>query len=124
LHAEEEVKVTIPTGALFPIPIEARQVLDRRCVMCHGGRIHGEIVTMEDINFTSDKKIRETLESADLLITAIRDDDMPQGAKLPRNFRSDPALSAELGQLKVDYETKKEKAILMEWLDGVATPAN
>lgn len=119
----EPAEVDIPTQALFPIPEQARHIIDARCVLCHGGKINGEVVTREDIDFTSDAAILKTLESASLLITVIEDDDMPQGAKLPREFRKDPVLAQQLDQLKSDYEIKEEKAVLMQWLNAVAAKA-
>lgn len=110
----------IPTAQLMPIPEPIRDILDARCVMCHGAVLNGERVIRDDIDFSSDESILATLESVDIMIEVIGEDDMPQGAKLPRKLRSDPILSKQLEKLKEDYESNGEKALLMEWLLGAA----
>lgn len=118
LHAEEtEVKEpAIPTSALMPITPQVRQILDARCVMCHGAEMKGELIVKEDIDFSTDAAILKTLPNVNIMLEVIGDDDMPQGAKLPRPFRKDAQLIAELDKLKAEYEKKGEKAVLMDWL--------
>ncbi|MGJ8649600.1 MAG: hypothetical protein ACSHX4_04515 [Opitutaceae bacterium] len=118
LHAEEaEVEEpAIPTSALMPITPQVRQILDARCVMCHGAEMKGELIVKEDIDFSTDEAILKTLPNVNIMLEVIGDDDMPQGAKLPRPFRKDAQLTAELDMLKAEYEKKGEKAVLMDWL--------
>lgn len=118
LHAEEtQVKEpAIPTSTLMPITPQVRQILDARCVMCHGAEMNGELIVKEDIDFSTDEAMLKTLPNVNIMLEVIGGDDMPQGAKLPRPFRKDAQLNAELDKLKAEYEKKGEKAVLMDWL--------
>lgn len=118
LHADEaKVKEpAIPTSSLMPITPQVRQILDARCVMCHGAEMKGELIVKEDIDFSTDEAILKTLPNVNIMLEVIGEDDMPQRAKLPRPFRKDAQLTAELDKLKAEYEKKGEKAVLMDWL--------
>ncbi|WP_221029798.1 hypothetical protein [Actomonas aquatica] len=102
--------------ALFPIPAEVRTILDQRCVMCHGEEIDGEREIREDLIFSTDAEIRETLIDPYFMYELIRDDEMPQEAKLSFRLRRDAKMQERLDQLVADYEAKNEKAVLIKWL--------
>ena len=46
---------------LLPLPKDVRQILDQRCVMCHGEVIDGKAEIREDLDMSTDEAIRTTL---------------------------------------------------------------
>ena len=102
--------------ALLPIAPEIRQILDQRCVLCHGEVIDGEPEIREDLDLSSDDKIRETLADAQTLIDVIAKDEMPQDGKLSFRLRKRPDMQERLKTLKAEYEANNEKEKLLAWL--------
>ncbi len=104
--------------ALLPIPAQVREILDARCVMCHGEIIDGEAEIREDLEMTTDEKLAETLSDAQTMLEMIRDDEMPQEARLSFRLRRNAEMRARLDQIIEDYEANDEKAVLMAWLEA------
>ena len=108
--------------SLLPLPKDVRQILDQRCVMCHGEEIAGKPEIREDLNLSTDDAIRETLSEPGRLKEVIAKDEMPHKAKLSFRLRRDPKMKERLEAIKSDYDKNAEKAVLMAWLkDVVAT---
>ncbi|MCC5024547.1 MAG: hypothetical protein J6386_17915 [Candidatus Synoicihabitans palmerolidicus] len=63
-------------------------------------------------------QFRETLSDPLTLYELIRDDEMPQEARLSFRLRKNPAMRARLKQIQADYESKGEKAVLIAWLEA------
>ena len=108
--------------ALLPLKPEIRQIIDQRCVLCHGEVIDGEPEIREDLDLSTDEKIRETLGDVQTLIDMIADNEMPQEAKLSFRLRKRPEMQERLKALKADYEAAGEKQKLLDWL-AAAAPA-
>lgn len=104
--------------ALFPIPANVREIINARCVMCHGEIIEGEAEIREELEMTTDEKILETLSDAEKFLEMIRDDEMPQEARLSFRLRRNPEMRARLKELQEGYEANGEKAVLMAWLEA------
>jgi len=102
--------------ALLPVKPEIRRILDQRCVLCHGEVIDGTAEAREDLDLSTDDKIRETLSDVQTLIDVIAGDEMPQEAKLSFRLRRRPEMQERLKTLKADYEANGEKDLLLEWL--------
>ncbi|MCF3650413.1 hypothetical protein [Synoicihabitans lomoniglobus] len=103
--------------ALLPLPAEIRTIFNNRCVMCHGEVIEGEAEVREDLIMVTDDDIRDTLSDATTLYEMIRDDEMPQEARLSFRLRRNTEMRARLKQIQDDYESKGEKAVLIKWLE-------
>lgn len=107
---------------LLPVPAEVRQILNQRCVMCHGEVIEGKAETREDLDLSTDDLIRETLSETGRLKQMILEDKMPQKAKFSFRLRHDPKMKERLETIKADYAKNGEKEKLLAWLkDIVAT---
>ena len=107
---------------LLPLPKEVRQIMDQRCVMCHGEVIDGKAEIREDLNLSTDDAIRETLSEPGRMKEVLAKDEMPHKAKLSFRLRKNPAMKERLEAIKADYDKNGEKAVLMAWLkDVVAT---
>ncbi len=104
--------------ALLPLPAEVRTIIDNRCVMCHGEVIEGEAEIREDLVMLTDEDIRETLADPLTLYEMIRDDEMPQEARLSFRLRRNPEMRERLSKLQAEYEAKGEKAVLIKWLEA------
>lgn len=102
--------------ALLPVKPEIRRILDQRCVLCHGEVIDGTAETREDLDLSTDEKIRETLVDVQTLIDVISGDEMPQESKLSFRLRKRPDMQERLKTLKAEYEANGEKQILLNWL--------
>lgn len=108
--------------AVLPLPKDVRQIIDQRCVMCHGEVIDGKAEIREDLNLSTDDAIRETLSEPGRMKEVIAKDEMPHKAKLSFRLRKNPAMKERLEAIKADYDKNGEKAVLMAWLkDVVAT---
>jgi len=108
--------------SLFPLPANVRQVMDQRCVMCHGEEYNGKAEVREDLDLSTDDKIKETLSEAGRLKEVIAKNEMPQKAKLSFRLRKDAKMKERLETIKAEYDKNGEKEILMAWLkDVVAT---
>lgn len=101
---------------LFPIPEETRQIIEQRCVLCHGEVIDGEAEIREDLNLSSEEAIRATLYDLEVMIEMIEEDEMPHEAKLSFRLRRDPEMQRRLREIKSAYEEKGEKEKLLAWL--------
>ena len=108
--------------AILPLPKNVREILDQRCVMCHGEVINGKAEIREDLELTSDQSIRETLSEPGRLKEMLVKDKMPKTAKLSFRLRKDPKMKERLDAIKADFAKNGEKEILLAWLkDVVAT---
>lgn len=108
--------------AVLPLPANVRQVLDQRCVMCHGEVIEGKAEIREDLNLSTDEAIRATLSEPGRMKEVIAKDEMPHKAKLSFRLRKDPKMKERLESIKTEYDKNAEKEVLMAWLkDVVAT---
>lgn len=101
---------------LFPIPNDVQQILDNRCLFCHGEVIDGKAEIREDLDMSSDKAIKETLFDLETLKIVIEDDEMPHDAKLSFRLRKRPEMQERLKSIKADYNAKNEKERLLEWI--------
>lgn len=101
---------------LFPIPDDVREILDQRCVFCHGEMIDGEAEIREDLILTDEAAIRETLLDIDTMLEMIEEDEMPHEAKLSFRLRRRPEMQERLKDLKAAYEENGEKEKLLAWL--------
>lgn len=107
---------------LFPLPADVREIINQRCVMCHGEVYDGRAEVREDLDLSTDEAIRETLSEAGRFKEVIAKNEMPQKAKLSFRLRRDAKMKERLETLKADYDQKGEKEVLMAWLkDVVAT---
>ncbi len=111
------VAVANDADALFPLPAEVRTIIDNRCVMCHGEVIDGEAEIREDLIMITDEEFRDTLADPLTLYEMIRDDEMPQEARLSFRLRRQTEMRDRLRKLQEDYETNGEKAVLIAWLE-------
>lgn len=102
--------------ALLPTPPEVRQVLDQRCVFCHGEVIDGEAEIREDLDLSSDAKIRETMGHIGDFVEMIETGEMPHEAKLSFRLRKNPEMRARLDAIKKAYDENGEKEVLLAWL--------
>jgi hypothetical protein len=109
--------------ALLPLAPEIRQIFDQRCVMCHGEVIDDVVEIREDLDLSTDEKIRETLVSARILADQLAKDEMPQKAKLSFRLRRRADMQERLKSIKEEYEVHGEKAVLLNWLAAAGTPA-
>jgi hypothetical protein len=108
--------------AVLPLPANVRQVLDQRCVMCHGEVIDGKAEIREDLDLSTDEAIRATLSEPGRMKEVIAKDEMPHKAKLSFRLRKDPKMKERLESIKSEYDKNAEKEVLMAWLkDVVAT---
>jgi len=108
--------------ALFPLPANVRQIMDQRCVMCHGEVYAGKAEVREDLDLSTDEAIKETLSEAGRMKEVIAKDEMPHKAKLSFRLRRDAKMKERLETIKSEYDKNGEKEILMAWLkDVVAT---
>lgn len=108
--------------SLLPLPKDVRQIMDQRCVMCHGEMIDGKAEIREDLNLITDEAIRETLSEPGRMKEVLAKDEMPHKAKLSFRLRKDPKMKERLETIKTEYDKNAEKAVLMAWLkDVVAT---
>lgn len=103
---------------LFPVPPEIREILDQRCVFCHGEVIDGEAEIREDLDLSNEEAIRATLFDLETLQSQIEEDEMPQEAKLSFRLRRRPEMRERLDQIKEDYEANNEKEKLLAWIKG------
>ncbi|EDY80919.1 hypothetical protein VDG1235_536 [Verrucomicrobiia bacterium DG1235] len=101
---------------LFPIPEDVREILDQRCVFCHGEVIDGEAEIREDLVLSTEAGIRETLFDLDTMLELIEEDEMPYEAKLSFRLRRRPEMQQRLKDIKVAYEENGEKEKLLAWL--------
>jgi hypothetical protein len=107
---------------LFPLPANVRQIMDQRCVMCHGEVHAGKAEIREDLDLSTDEKIKETLSEAGRMKEVIAKNEMPHKAKLSFRLRKDPKMKERLETIKTEYDKNGEKEVLMAWLkDVVAT---
>lgn len=100
---------------LLPISPEIRQILDQRCVMCHGEVIDGTPEIREDLDLSTDDAIRSTLHAqsmADLIATG----EMPHKAKLSFRLRKRPEMQERLKEIKQAYDANGEQQKLLAWL--------
>lgn len=111
--------VDASADALFPLPEKVRQIMNQRCVMCHGEEYAGKAELREDLDLSTDDKIRETLSEMGRLKEVIAKNEMPQKAKLSYRLRRDPKTKDRLEALKTEYDVNGEKDILMAWLKDV-----
>jgi hypothetical protein len=109
---------------LFPIPENVRQILDQRCVFCHGEVIDGEKEIREDLDMSTDDAIRETLFDLETLMAVIEEDEMPYESKLSFRLRKRPEMRERLEKIIADYDENGEKEILIAWLTRAASGAN
>lgn len=109
--------------ALLPVAPEVRQILDRRCVLCHGEVIDGRPEIREDLDLSSDEKMRETLVDVQALIDMIAHDKMPQEARLSFRLRKQPEMQERLKTLKSEYAASDEKQTLLTWLAAAGQPS-
>lgn len=107
--------------ALLPLAPEIRQIFDNRCVMCHGEVIDDAPEIREDLDLSTDEKIRETLVSARILADQLAKDEMPQKAKLSFRLRRRADMQDRLKSIKEEYEAHGEKAVLLNWLAAAGT---
>lgn len=112
-----------PADVLLPLPAEAREIFNQSCVMCHGEEIDGKVEIREDLDLSTDEKIRETLLDPQKLREMIADEEMPQKAKLSFRLRKQPPMQERLETLKADYEKNGSKEKLLTWLNAVLPPA-
>lgn len=109
-------------GGILPVPADVRQILDQRCTMCHGETIDGKVEVREDLDLTTDEKIRETLAEPGKLKQMILEDEMPQKAKLSFRLRREASHKQRLEKIQAEYAASTEKERLLAWLkDVVAT---
>src|SRR5690606_7691416 len=101
--------VRADNSILLPIPAEVRTILDNRCVMCHGEVIEGEAEIREDLIMTTDQEFVDTLSDVQTLYEMIRDDEMPQEARLSFRLRRNAEMRERLAKLQEDYVAKGEK---------------
>ena len=107
---------------LFPLPANVRQIMDQRCVMCHGEVYAGKAEIREDLDLSTDEKIKETLSEAGRMKEVIAKNEMPHKAKLSFRLRRDAKMKERLETIKTEYDKNGEKEVLMAWLkDVVAT---
>ena len=107
---------------LLPLPKDVRQILDQRCVMCHGEVIDGKAEIREDLDMSTDQAIRETLSEPGRLKEVLAKDEMPHKAKLSFRLRRNPEMKERLETIKAEFDKNAEKQVLMAWLkDVVAT---
>ena len=108
--------------AILPLPKDVRQILDQRCVMCHGEVIDGKAEIREDLDMSTDQALRETLSEPGRLKEVLAKDEMPHKAKLSFRLRRNPEMKERLETIKADFDKNAEKQVLMAWLkDVVAT---
>lgn len=108
--------------SLFPLPDKVREIMNQRCVMCHGEVFDGKAEIREDLNLTTDATIKETLSEAGRLKEVIVKNQMPQKAKLSFRLRKDAKHKEHLETIKAEYEKNGEREVLLAWLkDIVAT---
>ena len=107
---------------LLPLPKDVRQIIDQRCVMCHGEVIDGKAEIREDLDMSTDQTLRDTLSEPGRLKEVIVKDEMPHKAKLSFRLRRNPEMKERLETIKAEYDKNAEKQVLMAWLkDVVAT---
>jgi hypothetical protein len=108
--------------SLFPLPEKVREIMNQRCVMCHGEEYDGKKEIREDLNLSTDEAIKETLSEAGRLKEVIVKNQMPQKAKLSFRLRKDAKHKERLETIKADYDKNGEREVLLAWLkDIVAT---
>jgi hypothetical protein len=108
--------------SLFPLPDKVREIMNQRCVMCHGEVYDGKAEIREDLNLSTDAAIKETLSEAGRLKEVLVKNQMPQKAKLSFRLRKDPKQKERLETIKAEYDKNGEKEVLLAWLkDVVAT---
>jgi hypothetical protein len=112
------VAFAVDNDVLFPIPAEVREILDARCVMCHGEVIDGEAEIREDLIMITDEQFKETLSDPEYLYELILEDEMPQEARLSFRLRRNPEMRERLNTLIEAYEANNEKAVLIKWLEA------
>ncbi len=112
-----------PADVLLPVPAEAREIFNQSCVMCHGEVIDGKAEIREDLDMSTDEKIRETLMDPQKLRQMIAEEEMPHKAKLSFRLRKQPPMHERLDALKADYEKNGSKEKLLAWLNAVLPPA-
>ena len=98
-----------PADVLMPIPAEAREIFNQSCVMCHGEVIDGKAEIREDLDMSTDEKLRETLMDPQKLRELIESGEMPHKAKLSFRLRKQPPMQERLEALKADYEKNGSK---------------
>ncbi len=121
--APVQAAVGNPADVLMPIPAEAREIFNQSCVMCHGEVIDGKAEIREDLDMSTDEKIRETLMDPQKLRELIETGEMPHKAKLSFRLRKQPPMHERLEALKADYEKNGSKEKLLAWLNAVLPPA-
>jgi hypothetical protein len=102
--------------ALLPLREDIRQILDARCVMCHGEMIDGQPEIRESLDLSTDEKIAETLISANVLYDVIANGEMPHEAKLSFRLRRRPEMQERLREIKEGFEAQGEQQKLIDWL--------
>jgi len=112
-----------PGDVLMPIPAEAREIFNQSCVMCHGEVIDGKPEIREDLDMSTDEKLRETLADPQKLRQMIADEEMPHKAKLSFRLRKQPEMQERLTALKANYNENGSKEKLLAWLNAVLPPA-
>jgi hypothetical protein len=102
--------------ALLPLAPEIRQIMDQRCVMCHGEVIDGQVEIREDLDLSTDDKMRETLISVKALVDVIAEGKMPHEAKLSFRLRRNPQMQDRLKTIKEQFDAEGEQQKLLAWL--------
>jgi hypothetical protein len=113
------VAATPLPDSLFPLPANVREIMNQRCVMCHGELHDGKAELREDLDLSTDAAIRETLTEGGRLKEVIVKNQMPQKAKLSFRLRKDPKQKERLDTLRAAYDQNGEKEILLAWLKDV-----
>ena len=113
----------VDADALLPVSPEIREILNARCVFCHGEIIDGEAEIREDLDMSTDEAIAETLADVEILHEFVHDDEMPQEGKLSFRLRRNPEMRARLNTLIEEYEASDEKAKLLAWIEAALESA-
>ncbi len=105
--------------SLFPLPENVRQIMNNRCVMCHGEVHDGKTEMREDLDLSTDARIRETLSEAGRLKEVLVKNEMPQKAKLSFRLRRNPKMKEQLETIKAEYDKNGEKEVFLAWLKDI-----
>ena len=73
----------------------------------------------EDLDLSTDERIRETLSEAGRLKEVIAKNEMPQKAKLSFRLRRNPKMKERLETIKAEYDKNGEKEVLLAWLKDI-----
>jgi hypothetical protein len=87
--------------------------------MCHGEVHDGKTEMREDLDLSTDARIRETLSEAGRLKEVLVKNEMPQKAKLSFRLRRNPKMKEQLETIKAEYDKNGEKEVLLAWLKDI-----